>query len=51
MTWCDKLASTPVVGLKLEWGYASGNKILDCLSPVLMKLNVGEIRRRSVFIE
>jgi hypothetical protein len=48
VTWCDKLASTPVVGLKLEWCYASGNKILDCLSPVLMKLNVGDLPAFSI---
>lgn len=43
MSWCNKLASTPVIGLKLDWHFASGNKILDCLSPIIRKMNIGDV--------
>jgi hypothetical protein len=42
VTWCDKLASTPVVGLKLDWTFATGNSFLESLSPVLSKLSVSD---------
>ncbi len=34
MTWCDKLASTPAVGYQFEAHFASGDRILDSLSPM-----------------
>ncbi len=34
MSWCDKLASTPAVGLKLSHQYISGSALLDALSPL-----------------
>lgn len=34
MSWCDKLASTPSVGLKLSPRYVSGSSLLDALSPL-----------------
>jgi hypothetical protein len=36
-SWCDKLASTPTVGLKLSPHYASSDALLDSLSPLLNK--------------
>jgi hypothetical protein len=42
MTWCDKLASTPFVGLKFDWHYASGDMLLERFAPILEKLNVGD---------
>lgn len=35
MTWCDKLASVPTVGLMLDFHFASSDNILSALSPVL----------------
>lgn len=35
MSWCDKLASTPTVGLRFATGHKSSDKILDALSPLL----------------
>lgn len=35
MSWCDKLASTPGVGIKLDRHYVSGHAILDAISPIL----------------
>lgn len=38
MTWCDKLASTPSVGIWFSDHYTSGGRVLDSLSPILDKL-------------
>ena len=35
MTWCDKLASTPGVGLKLDYHFMPAEAILHALAPVL----------------
>lgn len=35
LSWCDKLASVPGVGLTLDWHFASGDAILTALSPIL----------------
>lgn len=37
MSWCDKLASTPSVGFKLDHHFASGDNILHALAPILDK--------------
>jgi hypothetical protein len=37
LTWCDKLASTPAVGFKLNYHFASGDSILLALAPLLDK--------------
>jgi hypothetical protein len=42
MTWCDKLASTPTVGLKFDWLYVSSAKLLDCFASLLERLHVGD---------
>jgi hypothetical protein len=34
LSWCDKLAATPAVGLKLSARYVSGSSLLDALSPL-----------------
>jgi hypothetical protein len=38
MNWCDKLASTPTVGVKFDDHFASSSRILDSLSPFLNRL-------------
>src|ERR1700723_2078018 len=38
MSWCDKLASVPTVGLTLDFHFAPGESLLASLSPVLDKL-------------
>lgn len=38
MSWCDKLASTPSVGIWFNEHYASSARVLDSLSPVFDKL-------------
>lgn len=35
MTWCDKLASTPAVGYQFEQHFASADRIIDSLSPII----------------
>ena len=35
MSWCDKLASTPTVGVKLSPFVTSGDALFDALSPVI----------------
>jgi hypothetical protein len=42
MSWCDKLASTPAVGLRFEPLAASSNSLLDALSPLLSGMFEGE---------
>ena len=44
MSWCDKLASTPSVGFKLDQHFAAGDVILHALSPLLDKWVKGEKR-------
>ena len=38
MSWCDKLASTPTVGMQFNHHFASSGSILDALTPILDKL-------------
>lgn len=38
LSWCDKLASTPGIGVRLSPHFASGDSIIDGLSPVLRPL-------------
>lgn len=38
MSWCDKLASTPSVGIWFTDHYLSSARVLDSLSPILDKL-------------
>ena len=42
MSWCDKLASTPSAGFKLDQHFASGDVILHALAPVLDKWVEGD---------
>jgi hypothetical protein len=43
VTWCDKLASVPLVGLLYDEPlYVSGDAIIDALSPMLSKWRTGE---------
>jgi hypothetical protein len=35
LSWCDKLASVPTAGFKLDPHFASSDSIIDCLSSVL----------------
>lgn len=42
MSWCDKLASTPGAGFKLDQHFASGDVILHALAPVLDKWVEGD---------
>lgn len=35
MSWCDKLASTPAVGLRLDKLYGSGATLLAAISPIV----------------
>lgn len=41
-SWCDKLASTPVVGFFLDPHNASGASLIDAFAPVLDKLFAGD---------
>lgn len=41
-SWCDKLASTPVVGIFLEPHSASSGAIMDALSPLLDRHYAGD---------
>jgi hypothetical protein len=38
LSWCDKLASVPGVGLQLDFHFASSGEILAAMSPILDKL-------------
>jgi hypothetical protein len=42
MSWCDKLASTPAVGFKLDYHFAPSTDILDVLTPILDRLVEGD---------
>ncbi len=42
MSWCNKLASTPSVGLKFNYHFAPSTDILDALTPILDGLVAGE---------
>lgn len=46
MSWCDKLASTPTVGIRLTPHFASGDALLDAFSPILDRLT---LPNRSLF--
>jgi hypothetical protein len=37
LSWCDKLASVPIVGATLDWHFATGDMLLEAISPVLRK--------------
>lgn len=54
MSWCDKLASTPSVGVKLDYHFAPSSEILEVLKPILDPLVEGEkakftINRQETF--
>jgi hypothetical protein len=40
--WCDKVGSTPLIGLALNWRYASGSELLEHFSPVVKDLVTDE---------
>ena len=37
LSWCDKLASTPTVGMKFTQNFVSSGSLLDTISPILDK--------------
>jgi hypothetical protein len=37
MSWCDRLASTPTAGFRLEPQVSSGDSIVDSLSPIMAR--------------
>jgi hypothetical protein len=47
-SWCDKLASVPSAGFRLDPHYASSDAILDGLTPTLNPLFQGEKARFSI---
>jgi hypothetical protein len=48
VSWCDKLASVPTVGLTLDWHFAPVNELLATLSPLLDSLVQGDKPRFNV---
>lgn len=42
VTWCDKLASVPVVGFTLDWHFASAGALWEALTPTLDQQVVGD---------
>lgn len=48
MSWCDKLASTPTIGLKLNFHYAPPDQMLGALSPIVDAVTVGDTSRISL---
>ncbi len=48
MSWCDKLASTPAAGFKLDWHFASASGITEAMAPILDQLVVDNRPRFSV---
>ncbi len=38
MSWCDKLASTPAAGFKMDWHFASTSAITQAMTPILDQL-------------
>lgn len=48
MSWCDKLASTPSVGFRLDYQFMSGGAILDAFAPMLAKLADGEKQKFNI---
>ncbi|MDA0306951.1 MAG: hypothetical protein O3B76_11835, partial [Proteobacteria bacterium] len=48
MSWCDKLASTPSVGFKLDYHFASGDEILHALGPILNNWVEGDKSQFSI---
>src|SRR4051812_2930659 len=47
-SWCDKLASTPTVGLKFEPHFASGDTLLNSLTPMLDPWADGEKQKFAI---
>lgn len=55
MSWCDKLSSTPSVGVKFDYHFAPSAEIMEVLAPILNKLVAGdkakfEIGRQDPFL-
>jgi hypothetical protein len=48
LSWCDKLASTPSVGFKLDPHHASSDSIIDAIAGILDPLHTGEKPKFSV---
>ncbi|WFU23142.1 hypothetical protein QA649_34440 [Bradyrhizobium sp. CB1717] len=54
MSWCDKLASVPTVGLTFDFHFASTDELLSSMTPILDKLVLNnkptfEIEKLEVF--
>jgi hypothetical protein len=55
LSWCDKLAATPTVGIKVDFHFDSIDAILHALSPVLNRMVDGDratftVERREPFV-
>ena len=48
LSWCDKLASVPTVGFKLDAHFGSGDALLDALSPITNRLIAGDTVKFSL---
>lgn len=48
MSWCDKLASTPAVGLRFALFHQSSNRLLDLLQPLFDTLVEGRKQQFSI---
>jgi len=48
MSWCDKLASVPTVGLTLDWHFAPAAELITALSPLLNELVEGDKQKFQV---
>jgi hypothetical protein len=48
LSWCDKLASTPSVGIRLDPHFISSSTLLDLLTPLLDTLNSEEKSRFNI---
>jgi hypothetical protein len=48
LSWCDKLASTPAVGFKLDHHFAPAEAIASAFTPVLDKLVTGDTQKFNI---
>jgi hypothetical protein len=48
VSWCDKLASTPSVGLKIDSRFLSSSSVLNALAPILDRWVEGDKLRFSI---
>jgi hypothetical protein len=48
VSWCDKLASTPTIGLRFDYRYASGASLIDHMAPLLGRHVSSDKQRFSI---